>query len=151
MKIKYQGKAGIRKIPYEDRDFVWAADVNYAAEVPADLAAELLTYPRDEFVVDVSEPLLQLEGVGIRIAVTGSAPADDLMPLGEEGIRELQAMHAQIRETLGNLALAGIGTVSDLAVLDEAGIEALAEATGFDEKQIEKWVKQANHLAAKES
>jgi hypothetical protein len=150
MKIKYQGKAGIRKIPFEGRNFVWAADVDYGAEVPANLAAELLTYPRDEFVVDVSEPLLQLDGIGIQIAVTGSVPAGEFMPLGEEGIRKLQAMHARIRETLGNLALAGIGSVTDLAVLDDAGVEALTEATGFDEKQVKAWVKQANRLAAKE-
>jgi hypothetical protein len=140
MKIKYVGKAGVRRIDREDMgSFVWAADVEYAANVPADLAAELLTYPRPDFVPDLSEPLLGL--VGVSITLNG-----DPVPFGEEGHKMLDQLQSQAQSRLAGLAMAGIGSLDELAGIAKKDIPEIAEKSGLDPKLIEGWITAAKKL-----
>lgn len=59
------------------------------------------------------------------------APAPDEPLLALPGVGE---------QRIGELALAGIGHVDDLAALDDEGIRSLADKLWASAKQIEKWV-----------
>jgi predicted flap endonuclease-1-like 5' DNA nuclease len=109
MRIRYVG-GGTR---------VWGEHVfdegnGFVAEVEVEVAAEMLTYPRPQFVVDGDEALLNINGVG--------------------------------PQTVGELALAGIGGVRDLGALDEDGIERLDKGIWASRKQIEDWRGQAREM-----
>ena len=88
----------------------WAQDTGYVADVDADTAAELLTQPRNEFVVDSDDPLLSIRGIGPQRAA--------------------------------ELALAGIGSMDDLAALNPDEIERLAAQIFGSKKQVWAWVRQ---------
>lgn len=87
----------------------WAPDTGYVADVDADTAAELLTQPRNEFVVDSDDPLLSISGIGSQRAA--------------------------------ELALAGIGSMADLAALNSDEIERLAAQIFGSKKQVWAWVR----------
>jgi hypothetical protein len=150
VKIKYIGKAGIREIKDERGRWVWASDVDYSQEVPADLAAELLTYPRPEFTVDAVEPLMQLDGIGIRIVEVGSADPGELVGLGPDSLGKLEQKLIQAKNILAALALGGVGSLEDLAALSSKGEKELVETCGLDADQVSHWVRQAKELTAGE-
>jgi hypothetical protein len=151
MKIRYVGQATIRIIERDDKRYVWAADVNYAQDVPADLAAELLTYPRPDFVVDAAEPLMALPGVGLRLVEVGPADPANLVPLGPEGIALLEAKQREVQAKLAGLALSGVGSIADLAALSKKDLPAVAEAAGVAVDQAEAWVAAARQHVGQEA
>lgn len=104
MRIRYVGLAGLRVLGA----YRWEPKNGYVTEVDAQTAAELLTYPRPDFVLDTDEPLTTIDGIGPQRAV--------------------------------ELALAGVGSIADLAGLDEAGMERLAQAIAASEEQVTGWV-----------
>ena len=111
MLIRFVGPAHVRRVvgPYE-----WAEHNDFVQDVPADVAADLLTSPEGRFVVECEwEPL----------AHTAPVPATD--------------------EVLAALALAGIGSVIDMAALDEAGIEHLSRYAGLDSALVSAWADSA--------
>lgn len=138
MKIRYVGKAAIREIERDGERFAWAADVDFVQDVPADLAAELLTYPRPDFVVDASEPLYQL--IGPRLS------DGELIALGKAGQDRLEALQASVTSILAGMAVAGVGSLEELAGQDDTVVELLARENVVSTKQIMAWVKQARKL-----
>jgi hypothetical protein len=115
MLIRFVGPAHVRRSigPYE-----WAEHNDFAQDVPADVAADLLTSPEGRFVVECQwEPL----------AHTAPVQATD--------------------EVFAALALAGIGSVMDMAALDEAGVEHVSRSAGLAPALIAEWASRAHfHL-----
>ena len=115
MLIRFVGPAHVRRSigPY-----AWAEHNDFVQDVPADVAADLLTSPEGRFIVECQwEPL----------AHTAPAPVTD--------------------EVLAALALAGIGSVIDMATLDEAGIEHVSRGAGLDPALVSEWASRAHsHL-----
>ena len=93
--------------------YEWSRRTGFTQDVPADFAADLLTSPEETFVVDGEEPL----------AKVGPAPVTDVI--------------------FAALALAGIGSVLDMAILDEAGIEHVSQYAGLDPALVSTWADRA--------
>lgn len=132
MKIKYVGKSAVREISDERGRFVWASDVDYAVDVPASLAAELLTYPRPEFVPDISDPLCRLAGL---VADVNGMPVE----FGVGGVDKLRQIQEQLISRLAALALAGVGSLADLAGLNDKALKQAAQDAGIVPAALEKW------------
>lgn len=111
MRIRYVG-SGVRRID----DVEWNASNDHTVDVPAALAAELLTYPRPEFEAARDEPLRTVAGA----------------------------------EALAGLALGGIGSLAELAALDDDGVTRLASESGLGERKIQSWVEKARELLHEE-
>lgn len=81
MRIQYVGLAGIRLI----RDYRWEEGNGFVADVDAQTAAELLTYPRPDFRLSNDDPLLALEGMteilAAHLALYGVGSIDDVANL----------------------------------------------------------------------
>lgn len=132
MKIKYVGRSAVREISDERGRFVWASDVDYAVDVPASLAAELLTYPRPEFVPDISDPLCRLAGL---VADVNGMPVE----FGVGGVDKLRQIQEQLISRLAALALAGVGSLADLAGLNDKALKQAAQDAGIVPAALEKW------------
>jgi predicted flap endonuclease-1-like 5' DNA nuclease len=111
MKIEFVKPGPVRRLV---ENYEWSALAGWVQDIPAQLAAELLTAPQGEFKISADEPLLEVQGIG---------PARAL-----------------------ELAVAGIGTVTDLAGLDTAGIKRVAEETRASSKQVRDWTAQARQM-----
>jgi hypothetical protein len=89
MLIRFTGPSVIRRVvgPYE-----WGQHNGYVQDVPADMAANLLTMPGDAFTVDRADPLAQTAPIPVvdadfaALAMAGVAYAIDLATLTEEGL-----------------------------------------------------------------
>lgn len=91
------------------------------------------------FVQDVRDPELAAElltSPGEKFVVEQDEPLVTLNGVGPQRVAEL--------------ALAGIGTMADLTVLDEEGIERLTEGIWASEKQVRAWVKEARERLERE-
>lgn len=140
MEITYQdpsGAASIRVIEHEGVRYVWAPD-RPSVDVPADLAFNLLTYPHPGFCASGSEPLLGLVGVRLEDGT--------LIPPGPAGEKLLAELQAQGQRFLAGMAMVGIGSLAELAVLTPNEYPILAEAAGADEAAVAGWVAQAKTL-----
>jgi predicted flap endonuclease-1-like 5' DNA nuclease len=60
----------------------------------------------------------------------------------------LTALHDVGPQRAAEMALAGIGSVADLAALDEDGIARLAKGMFASERQVKAWVGQAKRMTA---
>lgn len=91
---------------------IWGKATGYVQEVSdAGLAAELLTEPSGDFVVDDSDPLMNLKSSG--------------------------------QDMVTALALAGIGSAGDLAILDDIEVRDLASrVVDLSVKQVRTWRRQ---------
>jgi len=111
MRIRFTGPEVVRRLVglYE-----WSLGAGFVQDVDLELAAELLTAPDGRFVVDESEPLLEVVG-----------DAEDVV----------------------GLALAGIGSLDDLAGLvaglSRTRVRQVAEAMGMDRRRVRDWAKAA--------
>lgn len=115
MKIRYVGSSGRRIVG----EFEWNSDNGFVEDVTdSEIVADLLTYPRPEFVLVEDEPLTSLPQVGEQRAV--------------------------------ELALAGIASIEDLAMLDDDGVTTLADSIWASEKQVTKWAALARETLGKE-
>lgn len=77
--------------------YEWSEATGFVQEVvEASLAAELLTEPSNQFVVDRAEPLLTLKGVGeqraAELALAGIATLGDLAELDNAGMQRLATL-----------------------------------------------------------
>ena len=110
MLIRFSGPTVIRRVmgPYE-----WSMATQFVQDVPADVAADLLTMRDGRFVVDGEESLRQVV----------PATAEDIVFAG--------------------LALAGIGSVYDLSNLDEMGVARVSGIAGLDPVLVSTWAKRA--------
>ena len=110
MLIRFIGPSVIRRVvgPYE-----WSKVTRFVQDVPADVAADLLTMRDDRFVVDGEEHLAQVVPL----------PVTDVVFAG--------------------LALAGIGSVYDLGNLDETGVARVSGIAGLDPDLVSMWAERA--------
>jgi predicted flap endonuclease-1-like 5' DNA nuclease len=111
MKIEFLKRGPVRRLVGSHE---WSDKAGWVQDIPAQLAAELLTAPQGEFKISADEPLLEIQGIG---------PARAL-----------------------ELAVAGIGTVMDLAGLDTAGIKRIAAETRASVQQVRDWAAQARQM-----
>lgn len=114
MKLRWVGPLVVKRMidAYE-----WSRETGFVQDVTdAGLAAELLTSPREPFVVDADDALVVLSGVGpqrvAEMALAGIVTLVDLAALDETGIKRLdraiwasakqiRAWVKQARELLG--------------------------------------------------
>ena len=69
MLIEYTGPKIRRRLV---DGYEWSRATGFAQDIPAELAAQLLTQPgKTEFVVHPSEPLLKIRGIGTNEATAG--------------------------------------------------------------------------------
>jgi len=103
MKIRFVGPKVTRRVvgPYE-----WSQATGFVQDVDdADLVAELLTDPNEQFVAEKDDALLCLDGIGeqraAELALAGIATLADLAALDDKGIIRLDkaiwASRKQIR------------------------------------------------------
>jgi hypothetical protein len=90
MKLEFTGKRHIRRIVGEVE---WSAKAGWVQEVPAELAAELLTSPEARFKVSDSDPSRDLKGITedeiVALILAGIESVGALRELDDEGITRL--------------------------------------------------------------
>jgi len=93
--------------------YCWTAENGFVQDVDAGTAANLLTLPGQDFVVDAGEPLRQIGGLpGLEV----------------------------------ELALAGIGSLAELAGLDRNEAGRLAQAMQVAPAVVRGWIGEARRL-----
>jgi predicted flap endonuclease-1-like 5' DNA nuclease len=100
----------------------WDKSTGYVQDVDAETAASLLTQPPSAFA-----PVAEF-------AIESGEPL-----LTIKGIGVPQA---------GELALLGVGSVRELALLDKEGVERVGAMMAVSEKQMRAWVNKAKGLMA---
>jgi hypothetical protein len=111
MLIRFKGPSVIRRTvgPYE-----WGVHNDFLQDVPADMAADLLTMPGDAFTVDQEhEPL----------ALAAPIPVTDA--------------------DFAALAMAGVACAIDLATLTEEGLTHVSLSAGMDPALVAEWASRA--------
>jgi hypothetical protein len=113
MLIRYTGSSVIRRTvgPYE-----WSQATQFVQDVPADMAADLLTSPENAFEVDGREPLLRAAPI---------PTTDDFM---------------------AGLAMAGVESARQLAAMDEDDLLHVALSAELDPTTIIAWASNAHDL-----
>jgi len=142
--IEFIGGPVVRMID----SYCWSAENGFVQDVDVETAANLITYPiAEQFRVKPGQPKPTKAVISTLARLLGSEVAEtEALFTGVPAavpVPELTDLPGLSEARAAELAEKGVGSVADLATLNEEGVKTLASQVGASKGEIESWVANA--------